>query len=689
MDKEFTYFIIDQSSETGSESPSKDSICFDDAKSYILETLCDKMVRAKKQDQVQIIGCHNESTENPLAIDGAFENVFVYNEMKHPTTELLRDILENCQINQNSSSEDADLTRAILLAIQLVSDRTNEGKKLSGKSTIVVLTNCESECDFSDEIKHGINNLISVLQIRLILVHSSRSDESLSYWKDFVECIKSDGAPEPLVISMQDGLDCLRTAKGHIPKLTRPVRVFDGEIRLGSDLAAIDKMKFSSDSQFMSKHDESYSQYSDPISLVIKAEGYPLTKVDRPVSSKNYGFSENDQVQPVAFAREHYVGAEPVEDASLMKSFKYGTSIVPITDQLSKMLKFPSFAGIDILGFVKRVELPVYFLMGEAILITPFGSSSTASKYGRPGTISDKIAFNALCESLIQTDSYCIARYVQKDGAEVCMAAMIPVYVDKKGTPSKKRARVEGEDLKIDTFAFSLIRLPFIEDLKFPNFPSLKGTSDSKDDKSGEVLPSHEMLSAMEEYIDAMDLDQNSDKKSDKTSDQISRHEHILSMPQYEGSLPIPSYQSDKLDPLSKLLISQTSPQSFIMSQFFKRLLLAGAESGQSLNDFVLKTNKGALERQIAEKSSDDKDLKPVASEIDDMIDSVREEITEPCFLDVDATRMEKLREKMAKLFDVQESKPEEKKPKQEESEYQEEQVEELPELSEILGEND
>jgi len=105
--------------------------------------------------------------------------------------------------------------------------------------------------------------------------------------------------------------------------------------------------------------------------------------------------------------------------------------------------------------------------------------------------INDKaaMALSSLIHALYELDSYAVARFVEKDGKEPKMILLAP-------------------SIEADFECLVDIELPFAEDVRQYKFPPLDRvvTVSGKNLVQHRNLPNDELMQAMSDYVDSMDL---------------------------------------------------------------------------------------------------------------------------------------------------------------------------------------
>ncbi|QGN15117.1 ATP-dependent DNA helicase II subunit 2 [Kluyveromyces marxianus] len=185
------------------------------------------------------------------------------------------------------------------------------------------------------------------------------------------------------------------------PKLVRPVRIFEGQLRLG-------------DPQL-------------PESLCINVEAYPGTKQvsleSRRVLRKLPVDGEQGlyEYKPVKSVVEYYTGPNSddtgatISSQYVSKAYRYGSDYVSLPQMLEEKRQFHASPGIDIRGFLDMDKLERRYLCSESVYVVA-GSTSRA----------DYVGFCSLVDALAKQRRTVLARWVPKSGSEAQMCVLAP-----------------------------------------------------------------------------------------------------------------------------------------------------------------------------------------------------------------------------------------------------------------------
>ncbi|KAL6947213.1 hypothetical protein ACO0QE_002091 [Hanseniaspora vineae] len=344
-----------------------------------------------------------------------------------------------------------------------------------------------------NEAEYGSGASSSVCRLKFILLNSPRTAEEIA---DFEECklnlfvlnLKQYG----VITTMEKELLYYETLDYHVPK---PVKTFQGSLTLGG----------------IGGDDEEGDQEIAPPFMELFVEGYPAIKKFNTSFTKKFMFEnpETHQLEKVKHNVQYKFKMPEYEEKSeneeeeeeeeedeeegkgqwidttkeeLIKGYRFQSNYVILPDFLveeSNKIRSnasPKFykPGIQIKGCIPKVQFPRQYLMGETTFIVCNHASGSA-------TMGDFLGFNALVQVLLDTNCVLLARYVSKR-CEVSMCCLIPY---------------ELEDTHDKTLL--LCKLPFSEDEKKCDFPSL-GSSDDENEIEDELIK-EDYQNVMDEYV--------------------------------------------------------------------------------------------------------------------------------------------------------------------------------------------
>ncbi|SCW04556.1 LAFE_0H16138g1_1 [Lachancea fermentati] len=497
MASEATTFIVDVSKSMIENGHS------DQARAYLEYTMLMKTRKQRKTDWTSCFLANCPLTKNNHETANVYEMLPLKAPINiHDVATLLQDFDNVVKYCLDAEEDSSSMVQCLLVASVSMRDQFNKRKV---KKQIVVFTDDADGLDLSDE---ELSTLEQELDCRIIYVpcEPKREDRSISVWDKCVQCIQGS-LKIPIV-------DLLKEISASRPSTIKPVRVFQGELRLGAPITETDAV------------------CDDYQSLNIQVEGFPATKavtsLNRKVVAKLDG-KINDNVQSVVDYEVHNKKEENSDDFEMAtvakeyvtKAYRYGSDYVVLPPALEPDRIYRTEPSLDIRGFLDKENLPRCYLNSESTFIV-------AATKG--GTRADYFALAALVDSMIKLNKLAIVRYVQKKNSEVQMCVACPLLVN--------QTKRSTDDNSSYTRALVLNRLPFAEDERTSDYPKLNRGNSSSNERADHLMSA---------FIDSMDLD------SDESPTWYSTpfYEPIDSSPTELSTLPLPSvskrYESDPL----------------------------------------------------------------------------------------------------------------------------------------------
>lgn len=232
-----------------------------------------------------------------------------------------------------------------------------------------------------------------------------------------------------------------------------------------------------------------------------------------------------------------------VEMDELERGYEYGRTAVHISESDMNVVKLETHQSLQLVGFVKAEEFERYLPLSRTNFIVP-------QKTNQPA----QLGLSSFIHALYESECYAIARLVAKDIKPPVLLLLVP--------------RIE-----LDWEALVDVELPFEEDMRRYKFPPL----DRKLTVSGKVitehkdLPTNDLMSAMSDYVDALDLstlgrdeDGNEEeyaKPQDTFSPLVHRINHII---RWRATHPDPTLE---IPAPSDVLTKYSVPPAELMAQ--------------------------------------------------------------------------------------------------------------------------
>lgn len=445
---------------------------------YLEFLLLDKAKRNRKTDYVSVYLVNCPHTENSQQVD----NIYQISNFEAPITVdiavdlvgKLRDLTSAEGVGKGYQGGNNVLQALLLASLDLKAF----AKRRKMVRQIMVFTDKVAELDLT---KDEIVTMRQELDSRIILVNCSdnaKNEYTGSTWEELVNSV--DGS---LVFTIDD---LLHRIAQPVPKVVKPVSVFQGQLRLGADLEGIvdlraeplageNKRKFAYMYEAESRNEE------DPLCLCIGVRGFPATKKVNSVQrvrairkQPEDSHGPQDYI-PVKSVIQYEVGGDKkdtsftVANESLTKAYRYGSDYVVLPSSLENELIYHTYAGLDIRGFMDSNKLERQLLTSESVFILPTDQDA------------NQTSFAALVDAMRRIDKVAVARYVPKNNSSVYMVMLYPMILENE---DRQNVRV-----------LILNPLPFAEDDNTTLYPRLKV---DKNEKADEM---------MEQFVKSRDWD--------------------------------------------------------------------------------------------------------------------------------------------------------------------------------------
>ncbi|KAL9111929.1 MAG: hypothetical protein Q9227_003779 [Pyrenula ochraceoflavens] len=237
--------------------------------------------------------------------------------------------------------------------------------------------------------------------------------------------------------------------------------------------------------------------------ISIDVERYPKVMVLRAPTASSYvevqsqdSLGSADTVRPddnkpqeegqLANVRSNYIYEIPdgdgqkkeVDRDQLAKGYEYGRTAVHIDETDENITKMETTSGLDIVGFISQDKYQRYMTVDHSHMVIAQRADQEAT-----------LALSSMIRALFTNESHAVARLVTKDGRDPEMVLLAPL-------------------LEPDFECLIEYPLPFTEDIRSYQFPPLDEvvTVSGKRLTEHRNLPSKDLLTAMSDYVDGMDL---------------------------------------------------------------------------------------------------------------------------------------------------------------------------------------
>ncbi|OJD28665.1 catalase [Diplodia corticola] len=475
-EKEATVYVVDVGKSMGEKHGGRSETDLDWCMKYVWDKITTTMSTGRKTLFQSVVALRSDETRNPLESEEGYENVSV---LQHLAPMYMTELKELRDKIHPSKTHDGDAISALVVAIQLIADHC---KKLKYKRRIILITNALGSID-ADGLEE-IARKIKSENIELLILGPDFDDADYGVKEEDKNPTKADN--ESVLRQLAEGCDgifgtmaqAIEELETPRVKHIKPVPSYKGLLTLGDP----------------EKYDTA---------MTIDVERYPRTMQQRPPTASSYIFRADmapgdsqaqssmtvtdgdDEVTAVRQNMAYHIldpslpgGKREVDREDTAKGYPYGSTAVPISESERNVTDFESFAALDIIGFIPGEKLDRYMEMSRANIIIAQKANEKAS-----------MALSSFIHALYELESYAVARFVPKENKEPLILLLAP-------------------EIKPDYECLIDTELPFAEDMRGYRFPPLDRivTVSGKEIHTHKNLPSENLMKAMSDYIDSMDL---------------------------------------------------------------------------------------------------------------------------------------------------------------------------------------
>jgi len=198
---------------------------------------------------------------------------------------------------------------------------------------------------------------------------------------------------------------------------------------------------------------------------------------ERPASWKKLSAISQASAMPgtmaVKMERSYHLNDEDeteVEMENVVKGYRYGKSLIPISDADEQAMKMEAPRCLSLLGFTRAESIRQHQIVGSSVqIIVPDPADEHAG-----------VAMSAFIRALYETNMAGILRYVWRNNSQPKLTAIVP-------------------HIKADYQCLMMFQVPYMEDVRQYTFASLPGTRK-------QFEPSDDQLKAVDDLISNMDL---------------------------------------------------------------------------------------------------------------------------------------------------------------------------------------
>uniref|UniRef100_A0A3B4WZ92 X-ray repair cross-complementing protein 5 n=2 Tax=Seriola lalandi dorsalis TaxID=1841481 RepID=A0A3B4WZ92_SERLL len=433
----------------------------------VIQKFIQRQVFAETKDELALVLFGTDSTKNPLARDGQYQNITVHRNIMMPDFDLLEEIENQIQ----PESQQVDWLDALVVCMDLLQTATS-GKKYD-RLNIALLTDLSTQAS-SDQLDVIIDNL-------------KRAGITLQFFLPF-----------PVEEDEEDGGDA--NGRGHSHPGTG--KGLSGEQRQGLDmmkhmLLSLDEedgldqiytFRNAIEQLCMFKRIERRPmawpcQLTIGSSLSIRVVGYKAVTEEKLkkmwITVEAQTTMKEDVKRETVYCLDDDNETEVQKDDTI-QGFRYGSDIVPFSKVDQEQMKYKHDGKcFAVLGFTKQSMVHRHQFMGSQVI-----KLFAARDDEHAG-----VALSAVIRALDELKMVAIVRYAYDRRSNPQVGAAFPC-------------------IKQDYECLMYVQLPFTEDLRQFTFPSLENNK--------KLTPSDTQLSAVDSLIDSMMLveeDENGEQK--------------------------------------------------------------------------------------------------------------------------------------------------------------------------------
>ncbi|KAI8052788.1 SPOC like C-terminal domain-containing protein [Thamnidium elegans] len=358
----------------------------------------DRVLAGRKTDLVSLILCGTPETKNSLAdsTPGQYENISVMSPLAMPTVQLLKDLSNVTTAKE--SDRPADVLDALIVAIDTISTHC---RHLKYTKRVVIFTDNKSAIDWLD--LSDVSEMLKSNSIEVTLIGADKKELELP---DCSEVVKTNYEYWDKLISSCDGdIADLEEAYAQTQIIyakevaARPS--YRGFLYIGSPYANTNFLPISINTYLRTK------VISLPSAKKVSSlsEG-PTKKVEQ----------DTKFILDIENEGEQHMSEVEVEKHDIQKGYKFGKTILLISNEELGMSKLETKKEMSIIGFVPSKQVPRQYLFSNAVVLT--------SGIVRVEQSSNALA--ALAEALYETDRYALVRFVSNDGVQPKLGILLP-----------------------------------------------------------------------------------------------------------------------------------------------------------------------------------------------------------------------------------------------------------------------
>ncbi|KAF3490890.1 uncharacterized protein GIQ15_00407 [Arthroderma uncinatum] len=486
-DKEATVYIVDVGKSMGEHNGGRVYSDLEWAMLYVWDKITTTVATGRKTATIGVIGLRTDGTSSEIwdkSQDEAYEHISIFKGIGQA---LMPDLRELRSQIKTSNTDKGDAISSIILAIDMIEKYC---KKLKFKRKIVLVTNGKGFMD--PDGMNGIARKVNEEGIELVVLGVDFDDSDFGFKEEDKDTIKAENESSlQKLCDVCDGVyGTLEQAISELDsprvKIVRGTPSFKGDLRLGNP----DEY----DSALTIQVERYYRTYParPPAASSFVLSGAPPEAQESGKSSVTLNNTEPDggkgntsELTSVRNARAYQVpdegvvgGKRDVEREDLAKGYEYGRTAVHISESDENITKLETKAALELIGFIPTKNYDRYMNMSTANVIIAQKTNNKAI-----------MALSSIIHALFELESYAVGRLVTKDGKSPVLTLLAP-------------------SIEPDFECLLEVQLPFAEDCRSYRFPPLDRvtTVSGKVVKEHRNIPNENLLSAMDKYVESMEL---------------------------------------------------------------------------------------------------------------------------------------------------------------------------------------
>ncbi|XP_054268759.1 X-ray repair cross-complementing protein 5-like isoform X2 [Macrosteles quadrilineatus] len=393
-----------------------------------------RKIFANSQDEFGLVLIGSEETKNELN----YPNVYVQNSyFSCANWNLMKNISNLTVAKHSGNSSNSDWLDGLIVAVNLLKEES-ECKSFSTKK-IVLMSNFATPVTSIDNVDDTIKALKD-LEIGLVVIGPELEDGS-SENEVKSPAQRKNEAIISRIVEETDGVTCgfdeAMVPLGRYQKIQTRAMPWNCDLQIGSN-------------------------------IFVPIVGYKKFDSKKLLIWKKRSREKSAIVEE----RVHFEGDQQVDKADVIKSYTYGQTIVPFSEDDKAATSLQTEKCFQVIMFAKKEEVPIHMLMGESVLYI-------APRTGNEGAVS---AMVALAQVLLEQQQVAIVRKVYRKNTAPLIGALIPTCE----TSNNRKC-----------YFFYWVKLPFAEDDRRLKLPSLR-----------HIKPTQEQQDVVKKLIDSMDLSQ-------------------------------------------------------------------------------------------------------------------------------------------------------------------------------------